>query len=96
MITALSASEHFDLPAHALLGVRNLRAFRPARCVRSILIAADRGAEGEGAAEVLRESLVSLGLQATVRLPPEPFRDFNQMAQALRRTAKEEVEGRGG
>ncbi len=68
-----------------LLGIRNLRAFRPAPCVRSILIAADRGAEGEGAAKALRETLVSLGLEATVRLPPERFRDFNQMAQAAHR-----------
>ncbi len=96
VITALSASEHFDLPAHALLGIRNLRAFRPAPCVRSILIAADRGAEGEGAANALRETLLSLGLAVSVRLPPERFRDFNQMAQTARRSAKEEGEGRGG
>ncbi|WP_081716635.1 toprim domain-containing protein [Asticcacaulis sp. AC460] len=95
VMTALSASDYFGLPAHALLGIRNLRAFRPPACVRSILIAADRGVEGEWAAVALREILVSLGLMATVHLPPERFRDFNQMAQVMGRRAKEEGEGRG-
>ena len=89
VMTALSASEYFRLPANALLGIRNLRAFRPPACARSILIAADRGAEGEGTAEALREDLASLGLTVTVRLPPEQFRDFNHMAQATRRQRKE-------
>ena len=95
VMTTLSASEHFVRPAHALLGIRNLRSYRPAACVRSIIIAADRGLVGEAAAETLRETLVSLGLTVTVHLPPEQFRDFNQMAQGMRLRAKEEGEGRG-
>ena len=89
VMTALSASEHFGRPAQALLGIRNLRAFRPPACVRSVVIAADRGAEGECAALDLQDSLSSFGLEVAVELPPERFRDFNHMAQVCRAEAKE-------
>lgn len=89
VMTALSASEFFHLPALALLGIRNLRAYRPPACVRSVVIAADRGAGGEGAASDLRDTLVALGLKVVIRLPPEQFRDFNHMAQVWCAGAKE-------
>lgn len=89
VMTALSASEYFRRPAQALLGIRNLRAFRPPACVRSVVIAADRGEEGESAASDLRDTLVANGIEVVIRLPPEQFRDFNHMAQVSRARAKE-------
>jgi hypothetical protein len=82
VMTTLSASEYFQLPAFAPLGVHNMRTFRPPNGVRSVLIAADRGRQGEGAAQILRSNLLSLGIRTEIALPPEPYQDFNEMAQA--------------
>jgi hypothetical protein len=82
VFTTLSASERFGLPAWALLSTRNLRAWRAPPGVRSVLIAADRGADGEASAETLRRRLRAEGLAAWVELPPAPLGDWNDWAQA--------------
>ena len=78
--TALSASECFGLPAWALMSTRNLRSWSPPAGVRSVLIAADRGKDGEASAEVLRLRVQRHGVQARVALPPEPYGDWNEAA----------------
>lgn len=79
--TTLSASERFSLPAWALLSTRNLRVWRAPAGVRSVLIAGDRGADGEASAAVLRRRLADDGVAAVVELPPLPFEDWNDWAQ---------------
>ena len=81
VLTTLSASERFGLPAWALLSTRNLRVWRAPSGVRSVLIAADRGVEGEASAIRLREGLVANGVAVRVELPPDPHGDWNEWAQ---------------
>lgn len=76
--TTLSASARFGLPAWALMSTRNLRGWRPPASVRAVLIAADRGADGEASAERLRGRLAGAGLKARVALPPPAFGDWNE------------------
>jgi len=78
VFTTLSASEWLGLPAWALMSTRNLRVWSPPAGVRSVLIAADRGKDGEASAEVLRARLAWDGVAVTVALPPAPFRDWNE------------------
>ena len=73
--TTLSASECFALPGWALMSTRNLRGWSPPEGVRSVLIAADRGKDGEASAEAPSASAGSPG-------PAEPDRFA---AGALRR-----------
>ena len=80
VFTALSASEWFGLPAWALMSTRNLRAWIPPAGVRSVLIAADRGKDGEASAARLEGRLRDLGLVATLALPPSPWGDWNEWA----------------
>ena len=82
LFTTLSASARFALPAWALMSTRNLRHWRPPQGVRHVLIAADRGADGEASAEQLRAGLVAAGLKARVALPPEGFGDWNEAEAA--------------
>lgn len=77
VFTALSASERFSLPAWALMSTRNLRTWSPPEGVQSVLIAADRGKDGEASAEQLRSRLERCGLAASVALPPDPWGDWN-------------------
>jgi hypothetical protein len=97
--TTLCASTRFGLPAWALLSTRNLRAWTPPAGVRAVLIAGDRGADGEAAAAHLRQRLASQGLRAWVALPPAGCGDWNDWA-AQRRAAADasarEGEGRDG
>jgi hypothetical protein len=79
--TTLSATERFGLPGWALLSTRNLRAWRAPPGVRSVLIAADRGADGEASAARLRQGLLADGVAAVIELPPQPFGDWNDWAQ---------------
>ncbi len=81
VFATLSASERFSLPAWALLSTRNLRAWRAPPGVRSVLIAADRGADGEASAARLRQGLLADGVTAVIELPPQPFGDWNDWAQ---------------
>jgi hypothetical protein len=78
--TTLSASERFGLPAWALMSTRNLRNWTAPEGVRSVLIAADRGKDGEASAEVLRLRLLRQGVRAQVALPPDGFGDWNEAA----------------
>lgn len=82
LFTTLSASARFALPAWALMSTRNLRHWRPPEGVREVLIAADRGADGEASAEQLRAGLVGAGLKARIALPPEGFGDWNEAEAA--------------
>lgn len=82
LFTTLSASARFALPAWALMSTRNLRHWRPPEGVRQVLIAADRGVDGEASAEQLRAGLVAAGLKAGVALPPEGFGDWNEAEAA--------------
>ena len=92
VITALSAIERFNLPGWALTSAGNLAAWTPPDGVRRVLIAADRGAVGEGAAERLRRRLSAVGVSARIRLPDLPFGDWNEAAA----DAASEREERGG
>ena len=78
--TTRSASERFALPGWALMSTRNLRAWSPPPGVRSVLIAADRGQDGEASAEFLRGRLVHIGLRARIVVPSEPHGDWNEAA----------------
>ena len=82
LFTTLSASARFGLPAWALMSTRNLRHWRPPEGVREVLIAADRGADGEASAEQLRAGLVGAGLKARIALPPEGFGDWTEAEAA--------------
>lgn len=90
--TCLSAAAVFGLPSWALLGTRNLRAWRPPPEVRAVLIAADRGAAGEEAARALAAALRTGGVAAAVRWPPIPFGDWNEAVVA----GREEEGGQDG
>lgn len=81
VFTTLSASERFGLPGWALMSTRNLRVWTPPAGVRSVLIAADRGKDGEASAERLRGRLAHLGLAAKIALPPGLWDDWNTWAQ---------------
>lgn len=82
VFTTLSASEWFGLPGWALMSTRNLRVWTPPEGVRSVLIAADRGADGEASADRLRERLIAAGVAASVALPPEPWGDWNEWSSS--------------
>lgn len=89
VFTALSAGERFGLPAWALLSTGNLRRWMAPPGVRRVVVAADRGADGERSAAVLAQGLRAQGLRASVRPPPPPFGDWNEVAGP-------EEEGRAG
>lgn len=80
IFTTLSARARFGLPAWALLSAGNLRTWRPPQGVTQVLIAADRGEEGEASAKVLADALRALDIQVEVRPPPPPFGDWNDAA----------------
>lgn len=82
VITTLSAVERFALPGWALMAANNLAAWTPPPGVRRVLIAADRGPAGEGAAIRLQRRLVREGLDVEVSWPSPPFGDWNEVASA--------------
>ena len=96
VFTTLSASEWFGLPAWALMSTRNLRVWSPPEGVRSVLIAADRGRDGEASAARLQGRLVQAGLAATIALPPAPFGDWNEWSDHLRRSGRRQRRGEEG
>lgn len=98
VFTTRSASEWFGLPGWALGSTRNLRVWRPPAGVRSVLIAADRGQDGEASAEMLRAGLARDGVAASVVLPPGSFGDWNEwaVAEGLGPRAGEGREGGSG
>lgn len=87
LFTALSASEWFGLPAWALLSTRNLRTWSAPEGAQSVLIAADRGRDGERSAGVLRDRLAGEAIAASIALPPAPFGDWNEWSAAQRRAS---------
>ena len=90
VFTTLSATEWFGLPGWALLSTRNLRAWSPPDGVRSVLIAADRGKDGEASAAQLRGRLARANLAVTIALPPAPFGDWNEWSDHQRRQGRRE------
>lgn len=82
VVTTLCAMDRFQLPGWALMAANNLAAWTPPTQVRRLLIAADRGAAGEGAAARLRRRLVLVGLEARILRPDPPFGDWNEVAVA--------------
>lgn len=80
VVTTLCAMDRFQLPGWALMAANNLAAWTPPAQVRRVLIAADRGAVGEGAAARLQRRLLRIGLEVRVRLPEPPFGDWNEAA----------------
>ncbi|RAK66374.1 toprim domain-containing protein [Phenylobacterium kunshanense] len=94
VFTSLSAAGRFGLPAWALLSTRNLRRWRPPAGVRFVLIAADRGADGEASARALAASLRASGVAVALRWPPPPFGDWNE-ALGMGPGEVEGKEGRG-
>lgn len=82
--TALSASERFGLPCWALLSTSNLRGWSPPEGVKSLLVAADRGPDGEASAARLVKSVADQGVAAEMICPPEPHGDWNEAAVAKR------------
>lgn len=82
VVTTLCAMDRFQLPGWALMAANNLAAWTPPAQVRRVLIAADRGAAGEGGAARLRRRLVPGGLEVRIVLPDPPFGDWNEVAVA--------------
>ncbi|WP_421937293.1 DUF7146 domain-containing protein [Phenylobacterium sp.] len=80
VFSALSASERFGLPGWALLSTSNLRSWTPPDGVRRVLIAGDRGADGERSARILAARLRRLGVVVRLAWPPAPFGDWNDAA----------------
>lgn len=78
--TTLSAIDRFGLPGWALLSAGNLAAWSPPPEVRRVLIAADSGRVGEGAAQRLSRRLRGAGLSVVVRSPGPGFGDWNDAA----------------
>jgi len=97
VFTTRSAGEWFGLPGWALQSTRNLRAWSPPAGVRSLLIAADRGKDGEASAEVLRLRCIAAGVATTVALPPRPWGDWNDWStrRGSRAAGKRIEEGTG-
>jgi hypothetical protein len=77
VFTTRAAKAWFDLPGWALMSTRNLRAWSAPEGVRSVLIAGDRGKDGEASAAALRDRLLADGVAAHVALPPEPWGDWD-------------------
>lgn len=90
VVTTLCAMDRFQLPGWALMAATNLAAWTPPALVRRVLIAADRGAVGEGAAARLRRRVALVGLEARILCPDPPFGDWNDVAVAV---AKGEEQG---
>jgi hypothetical protein len=82
VFTSLSATERFALPGWALTSTRNLRTWSAPEGVRSVLIAADRGKDGEASAEVLAERLRAQDVRVRIELPPPAYGDWNDWGQA--------------
>jgi hypothetical protein len=82
VFTTLSATERFSLPGWALMSTRNLKAWIAPDGVRAVLIAADRGKDGEASAEALAGRLRTQGVRTRIELPPAPHGDWNDWAKA--------------
>ena len=94
VVTTLSAIDHFGLPGWALMSANNLAAWRPPSGVQRVLIAADRGVVGEGAAGRLQDRLSASGIEVEVSLPDAPFDDWNAVARGVAKGRSEGGDGR--
>ncbi|WP_293356267.1 toprim domain-containing protein [Phenylobacterium sp.] len=90
VFTTLSAMARFGLPGWALLSTSNLRRWSAPQGVRRVLIAGDRGPDGERSAGILCARLRNAGVLAEVVLPPVGAGDWNDLAR------REDEEGRRG
>jgi putative DNA primase/helicase len=84
LLTALSASERFALPAWALLSTSNLRGWSAPEGVEAVLIAGDNGADGEASAARLAVRLEGQGVAAEMVFPPAAYGDWPDLADAER------------
>lgn len=84
VVTTLSAIDRFQLPGWALMSANNLAVWTPPPEVRRLVIAADRGSVGQGAAWRLRRSLARTGINVRMLWPEPPFGDWNEVACAAR------------
>ncbi len=82
--SALSAGRLVGAPAWAALSAHNLSLFEPPSGVTRLIIAADNDAAGRAAVETLSQRLLGR-IELIVRLPEEPFNDWNDVAAATRR-----------
>lgn len=80
VMTTLSAMDRFGLPGWALGAANNLAVWSPPVEVRHVLIAADRGAAGEQAADRLGRRLGEMGVRSRIVVPDPPFGDWNEVA----------------
>ncbi|OYX58033.1 MAG: hypothetical protein B7Y86_03195 [Brevundimonas subvibrioides] len=85
VMTTLSAIERFQLPGWALMSANNLAVWVPPPEVQRLLIAADSGAVGQGAADRLRRRLVRTGINVRILWPDPPLGDWNEVACAVRK-----------
>lgn len=79
LMTTLSASEYFGLPAQSLLSDKNMRHWRPKPNTRKLIIAADNDSGGIACAEELKEHLKPFDLHVRIELPPNGLNDFNDL-----------------
>jgi hypothetical protein len=89
LFTTLSAMRRFALPGWALLSTSNLRRWTPPSGVERLLIAGDRGPDGERSALALCSASRARGVCAEIALPPVGFGDWNDLDRT-------EDEGKGG
>jgi hypothetical protein len=98
VFTTLAAMARFGLPGWALLSTSNLRRWTPPPGVRRLLIAGDRGTDGERSAGRLRDAVQAAGVDAHVALPPPGAGDWRDVWEAERekegRTRAPGAEGR--
>lgn len=81
VFTTLSAMARVGLPGWALLSTGNLRQWTPPAGVRHVVIAGDRGTDGERSARTLQAALSQLDVFAEVVLPPKGYGDWNDLDQ---------------
>ena len=79
--TALSASDALDATAWSALSAGNLSRFTPPDGVSRLIIAADRGAAGEAAAEVLMTRMANQRLRTEIAFAPDEYPDWNDWAR---------------
>lgn len=79
VFTTLSAGTRFCWPCWALLSTANLRRWRAPAGVRRVVIAGDRGADGERSAAILAAALRQDGVEVQVRFPPIGCGDWNDL-----------------
>lgn len=82
VFTTLAAMARFGLPGWALLSTSNLRRWTPPVGVRRLLIAGDRGQDGERSAGKLRAAAAAAGVEAEIALPPVGAGDWRDVWEA--------------